>query len=116
MFDDILQALFTHTVRYEAAKKRLEECQQFLSDYYHIVEFVKMSGADSMQLHKKLKEVTRERRELKQECSKYQSFFSRIKPETITSAVNSAVNAGQDVDKISKEAHTSFETFLRETL
>ena len=30
-------------------------------------------------------------------------------------AVNATVNAGQDVDNISKEAHNSFETFLRET-
>ena len=115
MFDDLLQSIFKHAARYEAVKKRLEECQQFLNDYYHIVEFVKLSGPDAMKLNKKLKEITRERRELKQEYSKYQSFFSRIKPELITSAVNAAVNAGQDVDNISKEAHNSFETFLRET-
>lgn len=115
MFDDLLQSIFKHGARYEEVKKRLEETQNFLVDYYHIVEFVKMSGPDAMKLNKKLKEVTRERRELKQEYSKYQSFFARIKPETITSAVNATVNAGQDVDKISKEAHNSFETFLRET-
>ena len=115
MFDDLIESIFKHAARYEEVKRRLDECQKFLVDYYHIVEFVNLSGPDAMKLNKKLKEITRERRQLKQEYSKYQSFFSRIKTETITSAVNATVNAGQDVDKIAKEAHNRFESLLRQT-
>lgn len=110
MFDDLLQSIFTHGARYKAAKARVEECDKFMNDYYHIIEFVKLSGPEMMALTKKLKEITRERRELKQVVSRYQSFFDRVKTEQITSAVNASVNAGQDVDKISKEAHNVFES------